>query len=82
MAWRLEFHEIEAISMSLGGSINPVESIAEYLQVTFDAGGKRIALPMSSAKDIPSIPPELFTKFQTSFYADSIDLTYPPKTVP
>lgn len=62
--------------MSLGGSINPVESIAECLQVTFDAGGKRIALPMSSAKDIPSIPPELFTKFQTSFYADPIDAVF------
>lgn len=62
--------------MSLGGSINPVESIAECLQVTFDAGGRRIALPMSSAKDIPSIPPELFTKFQTSFYADPIDAVF------
>lgn len=62
--------------MSLGGSINPVESISECLQVTFDAGGKRIALPMSSAQDIPSIPPELFTKFQTSFYADPIDAVF------
>ena len=27
--------------MSLGGSITPVESLAECLQVAFDAGGKR-----------------------------------------
>ncbi len=27
--------------MSLGGSVAPVQSIAEYLQVAFDAGGKR-----------------------------------------
>lgn len=59
--------------MSLGGNITPVESIAECLQVAFDAGGKRVALPMASAKDIPSIPAELFTKFQTSFYADPVD---------
>lgn len=59
--------------MSLGGSITPVESIAECLQVAFDAGGKRVALPMSSAMDIPSIPAELFTKFQTSFYAEPVD---------
>ena len=59
--------------MSLGGSLKPVESLAECLQVAFDAGGKRVTLPMSSARDIPTIPGELFTKFQTSFYAEPID---------
>ena len=62
--------------MSLGGSVTPVESIAECLQVAFDAGPKRVALPMSSAADIPSIPAELFTKFQTSFYADPVDAVF------
>src|SRR5690606_14266955 len=62
--------------MSLGGSVTPVESIAECLQVAFDAGGKRVALPMSSARDIPSIPAELFTKFQTCFYADPVDAVF------
>jgi len=46
-------------------------SLGHY--IAFDAGGKRVALPMVSAKDIPSIPAELFTKFQTSFYADPVD---------
>lgn len=59
--------------MSLGGSVTPVESLAECLQVAFDAGAKKVALPMSSAADIPSIPAELFTKFQTSFYSDPVD---------
>ena len=59
--------------MSLGGSSAPVESIAECLQVAFDAGAKRVALPMASAKDLPNIPAELFTKFQTAFYADPVD---------
>ena len=59
--------------MSLGGNVMPVESIAECLQVAFDAGAKKVTLPMSSAADIPSIPAELFTKFQTSFYADPVD---------
>ena len=62
--------------MSLGGSVMPVESIAECLQVAFDAGAKRVALPMSSAVDIPTIPVELFTKFQTSFYADPVDVVF------
>jgi len=62
--------------MSLGGSVTPVESIAECLQVAFDAGAKKVALPMSSLIDIPTIPAELFTKFQTSFYADPVDAVY------
>lgn len=62
--------------MSLGGSVTPVESIAECLQVAFDAGAKKVALPMSSAADIPAIPVELFTKFQTSFYADPVDAVF------
>jgi ATP-dependent Lon protease len=62
--------------MSLGGSVTSVESIAECLQVAFDEGAKKVALPMSSAVDIPTIPAELFTKFQTSFYADPVDAVY------
>ncbi|NOJ66447.1 protease Lon-related BREX system protein BrxL [Acinetobacter indicus] len=62
--------------MSLGGSVTPVESIAECLQVAFDAGAKKVALPMSGAADIPTIPVELFTKFQTSFYADPVDAVF------
>ncbi|MEK5751907.1 protease Lon-related BREX system protein BrxL [Acinetobacter variabilis] len=62
--------------MSLGGSVTPVESIAECLQVAFDAGAKKVALPMSSAADIPTIPVELFTKFQTSFYSDPVDAVF------
>jgi ATP-dependent Lon protease len=63
-------------SMSLGGSIIPVESLAESLQVAFNSGAKRILLPMSSVTDIPTIPGELFAKFQTSFYADPADAVF------
>jgi len=62
--------------MSLGGSVTPVQSVAECLQVAFDAGAKKVALPMSNAIDIPTIPAELFTKFQTSFYADPVDAVF------
>lgn len=63
-------------SMSLGGSIIPVESLAETLQVAFNSGAKRILLPMASVVDIPSVPGELFAKFQTSFYADPADAVF------
>lgn len=63
-------------SMSLGGNIVPVENLAESLQVAFDSGAKRILLPMASVKDIPTIPGELFAKFQTGFYADPVDAVF------
>jgi len=62
--------------MSLGGSVIPVENLAECLQAAFDSGAKRILLPMASVGDIPSIPGELFAKFQTSFYADPADAVF------
>ena len=62
--------------MSLGGSIIPVENLAQSLQVAFDSGAKRILIPMSSVGDIPSVPGELFAKFQTSFYSDPVDAVF------
>lgn len=63
-------------SMSLGGSIIPVENLAESLQVAFDAGAKRLLLPMASVGDIATIPGELFAKFQTGFYSDPRDAVF------
>ena len=63
-------------TMSLGGSIVPVENLAESLQVAADAGAKRLLLPMASVVDIPTVPGELFAKFQTSFYADPRDAVF------
>lgn len=63
-------------TMSLGGNIVPVENLADSLQVAFDAGAKRLLLPMASVKDIATIPGELFAKFQTSFYADPSDAVF------
>jgi predicted ATP-dependent Lon-type protease len=44
--------------------------------VAFDAGAKRLLLPMASVKDIPTVPGELFAKFQTGFYADATDAIF------
>ncbi|MFP9228894.1 protease Lon-related BREX system protein BrxL [Pectobacterium cacticida] len=63
-------------NMTLGGVINPVQDLAACLQVAFDSGAKRVLLPMASAMDIPTVPTELFTKFQVSFYADPVDAVY------
>ncbi|WP_295607746.1 protease Lon-related BREX system protein BrxL [uncultured Lamprocystis sp.] len=62
--------------MSLGGSLIPVENLAECLQVAFDSGAKRLLLPMASVRDIATIPGELFAKFQIAFYADPLDAVF------
>ena len=72
----LEAQMVVLGSMSLGGNIVPVENLAESLQVAADAGAKRLLLPMASVGDIPTIPGELFAKFQTSFYADPRDAVF------
>lgn len=63
-------------SLSIGGTINKIEELANVLQVCFDAGAKKIILPMSSAVDLPTVPPELFAKFQTSFYTSPEDAVF------
>ncbi len=63
-------------SISIGWNIVPVENLAESLQVAAEAGAKRLLLPMASVGDIPTIPGELFAKFQTSFYADPSDAVF------
>ena len=62
--------------MTLGGTISKARNLAESLQVAFDAGAKRILLPMSSVTDIPTVPGELFAKFQTGFYSDPVDAVF------
>jgi ATP-dependent Lon protease len=63
-------------NMSLGGNVEQARSLAESLQIAFDNGGKRLLMPMSSVSDIPSVPGELFARFQVSFYADPVDAAF------
>ena len=63
-------------SLSIGGTINKIDELANILQVCFDAGAKKILLPMSSAIDLPTVPPELFAKFQTAFYTSAEDAVF------
>jgi len=62
--------------MSLGGLIILVEDLAGTLQVAFDSRATKVLLPMASASDIPSVPAELFAKFQISFYSGPVDAVF------
>ena len=72
----LEPQQIVLGSMSLGGNVNPVESLAEMLQVASESGAKRLLLPMASTGDISTVPPELFVRFQTTWYSDPKDAVF------
>ncbi len=64
------------LAISQTGQTDGVE-VAEMVKgVAFDAGAKRVLLPMASVGDIPTIPGELFAKFQTSFYSDPRDAAF------
>jgi ATP-dependent Lon protease len=62
--------------VSIGGTINKVEDFANTLQVCFDAGAKKILIPMINAGDIQLVPPELFAKFQIMFYNSAEDAVF------
>lgn len=63
-------------SVSIGGTINKVEDFASTLQVCFDAGAKKLLIPMVNAADIATVPPELFAKFQIMFYSNTEDAVF------
>lgn len=63
-------------TMSIGGTITKVQELADTLQVCFDVRVKKILLPMASAVDIVTIPPELFAKFQIPFYQSPEDAVF------
>ena len=62
--------------LSIGGTINRIEELANVLQVCFDAGAKKILIPMSNASDLATVPPELFAKFQIIFYVSPEDAVF------
>ena len=63
-------------SMSIGGTINKIDELANVLQVCFDVGAKKVLLPMSNAGDLLTVPPELFAKFQIGFYISPEDAVF------
>jgi len=63
-------------NMTLGGVINPVEDLAGSLQLAVDSGGVKVLIPMASSADLATVPPELMSKFQISFYADPVDAAF------
>lgn len=63
-------------NMSIWWTISKLENLADTLQVCSDWWAKKILLPISSAWDLGTVPPELIAKFQIIFYKDPQDAVY------
>ena len=54
--------------ISIGGTINPIEELANVLQVAHDAGANKILIPSNAKKQIVDVSDDLFVTFQIIFY--------------
>jgi ATP-dependent Lon protease len=63
-------------TMTIGGSILNIENLSDLLQVALDAGAKKALIPASATSKLGSVPSDLLSKFQLSFYADPIDAVH------
>ena len=62
--------------ISISGSIIKANELANLLQVCLDSGAKKILLPITSAADLVSVPPELVGCFNLIFYQSAEDAVF------
>ena len=62
--------------ISISGTLLKVDELANTLQVCLDSGAKKILIPMISAVDIPTVPPELMGNFSLLFYNSAEDAVF------
>ena len=64
--------------ISISGTILKVDELANSLQVCLDSGAKKVLLPISSAVDLGTVPPELVGSFNLIFYSSAEDVKIIP----
>ena len=62
--------------ISIGGTMIKVDELANTLQVCLDSGAKKILLPIISAGDLSTVPPELIGHFNLIFYQSAEDAVF------
>lgn len=60
--------------ISISGTILKVDELANSLQVCLDSGAKKVLLPITSAADLGTVPPELVGSFNLIFYSSAEDI--------
>ncbi|WP_341299719.1 protease Lon-related BREX system protein BrxL [Lysinibacillus sp. FSL H8-0500] len=63
-------------NMTVGGTIERIEELANVLQVCVDAGAKKVLLPSMSIVDLSSVPSDLVTALDPMFYKDANDAIF------
>ena len=53
-----------------------VNELANALQVCLDSGAKKVLLPITSAVDLGTVPPELVGNFNLIFYQSAEDAVF------
>ena len=62
--------------ISVSGTVSKVENLANTLQVCLDSGAKKVLLPITSAVDFGSVPPELVGCFNLIFSNNAEDAVF------
>ena len=62
--------------ISISGTILKVDELANSLQVFLDSGAKKVLLPITSAADLGTVPPELVGSFNLIFYSSAEDAVF------
>ena len=62
--------------ISISGTLMKVDELANALQVCLDSGAKKVLLPILSAGDLGTVPPELMGSFNIIFYNSAEDAVY------
>ena len=62
--------------ISVSGTVSKVENQANTLQVCLDSGAKKVLLPITSAVDLGSVPPELVGCFNLIFSNNAEDAVF------
>lgn len=62
--------------ISISGTLMKVDELANALQVCLDSGAKKVLLPILSAADLGTVPPELMGNFQIIFYSTAEDAVF------
>ena len=62
--------------ISISGTMIKVNELANALQVCLDSGAKKVLLPITSAVDLGTVPPELVGNFNLIVYQSAEDAVF------
>lgn len=62
--------------ISVSGTVSKVENLANTLQVCLDSSAKKVLLPITSAVDLGTVPPELVGCFNLIFFNNAEDAVF------